>query len=79
MTGAASPSFGDVIREARKKREWSQEMLAERAGVSRPTIARVERGDDLSTANLTKIAEVLGLQVLLAERESRPAGVSPDR
>ncbi len=45
-------------------------MLAEKAGVSRPTIARVERGDDVSTANLTKIADVLGLQILLAERET---------
>lgn len=70
MTDAPPPSFGEVIREARKKREWSQEMLAEKAGVSRPTIARVERGDDVSTANLTKIADVLGLHILLAERET---------
>ena len=69
MKGADTPSFGDVIREARKQREWSQEMLAEKAGVSRPTIARVERGDDVSTANLTKVAEVLGLQIKLAERD----------
>ncbi|WP_288784143.1 helix-turn-helix domain-containing protein [Microbacterium lacticum] len=70
MTDSSPPSFGEVIRDARKKREWSQEMLAEKAGVSRPTIARVERGDDVSTANLTKIADVLGLQILLAERET---------
>lgn len=70
MMSVDGGSFGSVIWEARKKREWSQEMLAAKAGVSRPTIARVERGDDVSTANLSKIAAALDLQVTLAE-ESR--------
>ena len=70
--GGYGASFGSVICEARKKREWSQEMLAEKAGVSRPTIARVERGDDVSTANLSKIAAALDLQVQLAEGGATP-------
>ena len=35
-------AFGDVIRQAREDRGLSQEALAERAEVSRPTIARIE-------------------------------------
>lgn len=51
------------VRDARDTRGWSQEELAERAGVSRPTIARIERGDDVSTATLVKVAVALGLSV----------------
>ena len=49
------------VREARDTHEWSQEELAERAGVSRPTVARIERGDDVSTATLAKVTAALGL------------------
>lgn len=57
----ASASLAESIREARHQRGWSQETLAEQAGVSRPTIARVEAGNDISTATLAKVAEALGL------------------
>ncbi|UKA77679.1 helix-turn-helix domain-containing protein [Arthrobacter sp. FW306-07-I] len=53
--------LAEAIREARHQRGWSQETLAEQAGVSRPTIARVEAGNDISTATLSKVAEALGL------------------
>lgn len=61
-------SFGDDIRDARNARGWTQETLAVKASVSRPTIARVERGDDVSTANLAKVAGALGLQITLSGR-----------
>ena len=57
--------FGDVIREARKKRGWSQVDLSEKAGVSRPTIARVEGNNDVTTATIAKIAQALGLKLEL--------------
>lgn len=56
------PDFGKIIRDARTAKGWSQDELADRAGLSRPTIARAERGDDISTATLAKIAPVLGLK-----------------
>ena len=37
--------------------------LAAQAGLSRPSIARIERGDDVSTATLSKVAVVLGLTI----------------
>jgi transcriptional regulator with XRE-family HTH domain len=49
-----SASFAEAIREARHQHGWSQETLAEQAGVSRPTIAGVEAGNAVSTATLAK-------------------------
>ncbi|NMR32098.1 helix-turn-helix transcriptional regulator [Arthrobacter sp. SF27] len=59
--------FGTRIRQARQSRGWSQEELGARADVSRPTIARIERGDDVSTATLVKVASALGLTVEINE------------
>lgn len=58
-------SLGDEIRAARLEHHWSQQQLAEVAGVSRPTVARVEGGEDVSTATLEKVAAALGLRVTL--------------
>ncbi|WP_207306446.1 helix-turn-helix transcriptional regulator [Arthrobacter sp. S41] len=65
MSNEPEMNFGDVIREARKKHGWSQGELGERAGVSRPTIARVEGNNDVTTATIAKIAEALGLKLEL--------------
>ena len=60
-------SLGDEIRKARLEHGWSQSALAEKAGVSRPTVARVELGEDVSTATLVKVAAALGLKVMLSD------------
>lgn len=52
--------IGKEIREARERIGWSQEHLASKAGVSRPTVARAETGSNISTGTLEKIAEALG-------------------
>lgn len=67
MSEADRPGFGDVIREARKKHGWSQAELGEKAGLSRPTIARVEANNDVTTATISKLAEVLSLRFELKE------------
>jgi len=64
-------SLGDEIRAARLTREWSQQQLAEAAGVSRPTVARVEGGEDVSTATLEKVAGVLGMRLALFTEPGR--------
>lgn len=58
--------FGDIIREARKKQGWSQAELGDRSGLSRPTIARVEANNDVTTATIAKIAQALGLKLELS-------------
>ncbi|WP_082924590.1 helix-turn-helix transcriptional regulator [Paenarthrobacter nicotinovorans] len=60
-----APGLGAAIREARKQRGWSQSALGDRAGVSRPTVARVEAGDDISTATLFKVATALGMTLIV--------------
>lgn len=65
MTQELSADFGEVIRDARRTNGWSQSELAERAGVSRPTVARVEANNDVSTSTIAKIAHALGLKLEL--------------
>lgn len=56
-------SVGVAVRDARRERKWSQTKLGHEAGVSRPTIARIERGDDVSVATLAKVTAAVGLTV----------------
>lgn len=65
MVEPDTAGFGDVIRAVRKKKGWSQADLSEKAGVSRPTIARVEADNDVTTATIAKIARALGLKLEL--------------
>lgn len=65
MSEGTAAGFGDVIRAARKKRGWSQAELGEKSGLSRPTIARVEANQDVTTATIAKIAQALGLKLEL--------------
>lgn len=62
-------SAGDAVRDARRERGWSQTQLGEEAGVSRPTIARIERGDDVSVATLAKVTAAVGLTVRIEPTE----------
>lgn len=68
MSDAEPVNFGDTIRDARKKHGWSQAELGEKSGVSRPTIARVEANNDVTTATIAKIAQALGLKLELRDR-----------
>ena len=63
---SSMPEIAHRIREARNARRWSQNDLAEAAHVSRPSIARIEAGEDVSTATLSKVADALGLALRLA-------------
>lgn len=61
-------SIGQQIRKARDERGLTQTELAIKAGVSRPTVARVELGVATSIATLEKIADALGLTLELRGR-----------
>jgi len=53
--------LGNRIRECRKEREFSQEILAEKSGVSTNTISRIEGGQmAMSVGILQKIVKALG-------------------
>lgn len=55
--------IGKDIRDARKELGWTQHKLAAEAQVSRPTIARVETGSNISSGTLQKVAKALGKQL----------------
>lgn len=67
---ANETAVAEKIRGARLRRGWSQDRLASMAGVSRPTVARIEAGQGIGTDRLEKVAESLGLRVdLVAIRD----------
>ena len=54
--------LGNRIRECRKEREFSQEILAEKSGFSTNTISRIEGGQmAMSVGILQKIVKALGV------------------
>lgn len=60
-----------AIREGRTKHGWTQQELAIRSGVSRPTIARLEAGQSVSSSTMIKILAALGLQVHVSSKPPR--------
>lgn len=54
--------LGARLREARIRRRLTQELVAERAGMTRPTLRRAERGDpSVSAGSYALILQALGL------------------
>ena len=55
-------TLGASLREARLRRRLTQELVAERAGMTRPTLRRAERGDpSVSAGSYALILQSLGL------------------
>lgn len=65
MRDPAMARIASRVRAARTARGWTQAELADAASVSRPSVARVEAGDDVNTGTLRSICEVLGLELNL--------------
>lgn len=82
---AALGELGALISAARREQRMTQADLATRVGVTRATIARIERGDSgVAVGWLLTTAWVLGLPLLrwsdfAAARDSSSVGVFLDR
>jgi transcriptional regulator with XRE-family HTH domain len=65
--------LGRVLAQARLEARLSQEELAERVGISRVTLSRMENSvrADMSVAILLRLARALGLELRLAPRGQR--------
>jgi transcriptional regulator with XRE-family HTH domain len=62
--------LGNRIRKLRKKRGWTQTVMAERVGIDRSFLADVERGKrNVSILNVELMAK--GLKVSLSQLFSR--------
>lgn len=57
-------SFGATVRRLREARGWSQERLAEHAGLNRTYVGEIERGTVIaSIVTVDKLASALGVSV----------------
>ncbi len=68
-----SGKFGLTVRKAREQRGWSQEVLADRAGLNRSYLGEIERGIAMpSLASIAKLATALDtrMSILVENCES---------
>jgi transcriptional regulator with XRE-family HTH domain len=70
--------LAERIRAERLRREWKQDTLAERSGVSLPTVRRYERTGRTSLENLLKLCHALGRLDEFAELFKPPPASSID-
>ncbi len=65
--------LAQFIQQQRKKHHFSQEYLADKLNISRPTYVQIERGErDVTVTEAARLAEMFGmtLENFLAKRES---------
>jgi transcriptional regulator with XRE-family HTH domain len=57
--------IGEKIKQLREEKDWAQQELADKTGISRPTISQIENGmvHSPSADNLIKIANALEVDV----------------
>lgn len=56
--------FGNRIKELRKERKWSQELLAEKTGFHRTYIGMIERGErNPALMNINVLAEAFEMSI----------------
>jgi transcriptional regulator with XRE-family HTH domain len=68
--------IGEQLRAARQRKNMKQEELAGRAGVSLPTVSRLETGKGSSLTTLIKVLQVLKEEAWL-ERLAPKVSISP--
>lgn len=57
--------FSNNLREARIRRDWSQENLAEASGLHRTYVGSVERGErNISVDNMECLANAVGVDLI---------------
>lgn len=67
--------LGKQIKLARKQRKWSEQNLADRAGISRATLQKIENGEMTCAVGLVfEAATLVGLN--LFEQDRTPLSIS---
>lgn len=59
----AMEEFGALIRERRQQKGWGARKLAEKAGMSHPSVLRLENGGNVSLENIVRIVDGLGCRL----------------
>lgn len=69
-TREAARLLGRQIKLSRKQRHWSENELAERAGIARATLQKIENGDLGCSLGLAfEVANLVGVKLFDAERD----------
>lgn len=79
--GDLAALIGGRVRASRQANGWTLDQMAERSGVSRRMVVKVEKGDtnpSVTTLLLLSDALGIGLPTLVAEREGVPAALTRD-
>lgn len=67
----AAVLMGEQIKLGRKQRQWTEQNLADRAGISRATLQKIENGDlSCAIGSFFELATLVGVQ--LFESENTP-------
>jgi DNA-binding XRE family transcriptional regulator len=70
-TREAARLLGRQIKLSRKQRHWSENELAERAGIARATLQKIENGDLGCSLGLAfEVANLVGVKLFDAERDA---------
>lgn len=65
----AARLLGAQVRLARRERRWSAQELAERAGITPPTLRKVERGDmGVALGTAFEVAALVGVPLFYDDR-----------
>jgi transcriptional regulator with XRE-family HTH domain len=57
--------IGGTVRALRLKRDWSQDVFADRSGLNRAHVGEIERGESNVTIQTLKIiADTLGVRIV---------------
>lgn len=80
QTQEAVRVLGLEIARGRRSRRWTQEELAERAGISDGTLRSIERGSPTATIGVVfELSSLLGIELFGAGPEDLPALVAQSR
>jgi len=75
MPSSPLPSLLDEVFRAAKAQGLDQRTLAERAGLSAPTLSRIKGQDDVALSTIVRLAAVVGLRLTLTAADSYVAEV----
>ena len=71
-TTHAAHLLGLQVQEGRRRRRWTQSELAERMGVSKATLAKVERGDpSVALGTAFEAAILVGVPLFAGDADSK--------
>lgn len=70
-TREAASLLGRLIRLGRKQRKWTEQELADRAGIARATLQKIEKGDlNVAIGLVFEVASLVGVELFDTERSS---------